>query len=288
MQRRAPAPPSTLSYNRGSSRRIFTESEFVNDGFDDFEDARAELRSSGHNLTSVLINPRESMFDNLFDEFETEQSAPVDRLNAYSFPDVDLKRTKQVLDAIGEHYEHYVSNHARKLESLVPTAEDVEKCFRLVPELFFREDFELHDPETFDSTLGARAAHNMDEKLTTYLDLVEVVLLKQISSRSPAFFRALTDIQQLRGRVQEVVTNIRRLRHTVRSVDDKVAVGSLRVPKLSRRHANLAVLHDKLELVQQVLKARDTVQELLAAEDFLTALDVIRGAKEVRPCHSMY
>jgi len=49
---------------------------------DNFEDIRMELQATGHNLTSVLINPRETYLENFFDEFATEQSAPLE----YSSP----------------------------------------------------------------------------------------------------------------------------------------------------------------------------------------------------------
>lgn len=40
------------------------------------------------------------------------------------------------------------------------------------------------------------------DALSHYLDLVEVALLRQIYVRSPAFFRALDDIQALQYQVQ--------------------------------------------------------------------------------------
>jgi len=47
-----------------------------------FQDVRFELRSSGgHNLTSVLMNPRESLMGELFDEFSQDLAAPVDLLS---------------------------------------------------------------------------------------------------------------------------------------------------------------------------------------------------------------
>ena len=113
------------------------------------------------------------------------------------------------------------------------------------------------------------------------MDLVEVALSKQITSKSPAFFRALTDIQQLRRSAAEAVNYVNVLRSTLQSADSEVCVSAMRVPQLSRRQQNLNALSEKLQVLQQVLLARDTIQERIAAEDFLTALDVIRGTKQV-------
>ena len=110
---------------------------------------------------------------------------------------------------------------------------------------------------------------------------MEVALSKQITSKSPAFFRALTDIQQLRRSAAEAVNYVNVLRSTLQSADSEVCVSAMRVPQLSRRQHNLNALSEKLQVLQQVLLARDTIQERIAAEDFLTALDVIRGTKQV-------
>jgi hypothetical protein len=104
------------------------------------------------------------------------------------------------------------------------TRADVEQCFREVPEVFFRPEFSLHIPEIFDQVLGSVTTHtsrrwkpqmegrsrpdvrdvndtSKQELLSRYLDLVEVALLKQIWSKSTAFFRALDDIKGLQARV---------------------------------------------------------------------------------------
>ena len=52
---------------------------FSNNRLQRFQDVRCELRATGgHNLTSVLMNPRESLYDEVFDEFSFELASPVD------------------------------------------------------------------------------------------------------------------------------------------------------------------------------------------------------------------
>jgi hypothetical protein len=41
---------------------------------DQWYDVRAEMKHMGHNLTSVLINPRDSLYDEMMDEFAYEQN----------------------------------------------------------------------------------------------------------------------------------------------------------------------------------------------------------------------
>jgi hypothetical protein len=55
----------------------------------------------------------------------------------------------------------------------------------------------------------------LPEKLSHYLDLVEVNLLKQISCRSEAFFNALCTIQDLNAEVGSVCSSISRSREQI-------------------------------------------------------------------------
>lgn len=48
------------------------------EGEESFEDVRLELQAVGHNLTSVLMNPRESLLDEMQDEFVADQAQPLD------------------------------------------------------------------------------------------------------------------------------------------------------------------------------------------------------------------
>ena len=47
--------------------------------------------------------------------------------------------------------------------------------------------------------------------------------------------------------------------------------GTMRVPHLSHRKANLAALLSKLVLLQEARRAQSTVRAMLGAEDFLRA-----------------
>jgi hypothetical protein len=44
---------------------------------ENYSDLRIELSALGHNLTSVLMNPRETLIDTFLDEFEAGQSEPI-------------------------------------------------------------------------------------------------------------------------------------------------------------------------------------------------------------------
>ena len=69
------------------------------EGDDGYEDVRLELRATGHNLTSVLMNPRESLMDELTDEFISDQAQPLD------LPYVHVKASS--LSTHSSHHSHH-------------------------------------------------------------------------------------------------------------------------------------------------------------------------------------
>ena len=108
--------------------------------------------------------------------------------------------------------------------------------FSMVPRLFFQEDFTLEDPATFQEVLpvaqllprkkkkataadaspqppdNRQTAKLLHEKLTHYLDVVEVHLAYQISQRSDVFFSTLSSQQELQTCIMQVRHNVMELR----------------------------------------------------------------------------
>lgn len=110
----------------------------------------------------------------------------------------------------------------------------------MVPRLFLQEDFTLEDPGTFQEVLplsqllprkkkkaptegggdsspqpptnSRQTAKLLHEKLTHYLDVVEVHLAYQISQRSDVFFSTLSSQQELQTYIMQVRHNVVELR----------------------------------------------------------------------------
>ncbi|CAN0200565.1 unnamed protein product, partial [Ectocarpus fasciculatus] len=62
-------------------------------------------------------------------------------------------------------------------------------------------------------------------------------------------------------------------------MEKDVLAGPMRVPQLQRRRSNLSSLEATLELVARVQQSQAAIEGLLAAEDFLGALDILHSAK---------
>jgi len=455
-----------------SSRDGITNDDELENDVDNYEDSRIELRESGHNLTSVLMNPRVTLIDNYMDDFDQAQLLPLDSpeflraitalhgsstLGQTSTPSctssllstaeyyltpahhemnqtgrgsingssgsgtsdlnsstssihsavsyASLALTSSLRDysnpqgAIASSYftnsiSRNIFHENRRMRSkglpapaavsgsgvIQPSSpafkstSDVSYCFAHVPEIFFSHDFSLKDTDIFtepaatsfhdevegvggalrdDSMLermkaaprendlngsnvnGGRGSgryssalytvdldddddddgdgatdregnssspdargdsfnmtpglrkgkdlFNMETArvLTSYLDLVEVALLRQIITRSPSFFRALDDINCLHSYVSRAAIRVIHIRRQLRQTKDGEVAGDIRIPKLERRRRNEVTLNERIQCMQRVLMGRAMVRTLLQQDDYIGALEVIRSTQQV-------
>ena len=126
-----------------------------------------------------------------------------------------------------------------------------EQVFREVPALFQHKNFSLAEPRIFAKVVS-ESPEERQEQLTSYLDLVEVCLLHQISSRQDAFFEALSNLQALQKDVTVACSKVHTLRTGVRGMQANMVSGTMKVPQLARRKGNLMDLQAVLEQVTKV------------------------------------
>lgn len=194
--------------------------------------------------------------DSMFDEFASDQSAPLEysnppdgRAKGSSLPSTSrnghmlnssssgsrhggtihteltlteteqlrrfIAKMKHIFDIYNTIHDNYrirdeleeptEAKDPRKSKRKVPTSiyQDLRNCYRDVPELYFRPTFNLKNQDMFNRALGSPTVTSMadkscesnedrevfQDKLSRYLDLIEMALLRQIWSQSPAFFR---------------------------------------------------------------------------------------------------
>lgn len=102
----------------------------------------------------------------------------------------------------------------------------------------------------------------LQEKLSWYLDTVEVHLINEISKASPSFFAALGDLRNLHVETTSAVSKISGLREDLRRVDMEQAEVGLEIVRLQKRKENV----HKLE--QAVLQMSLVTDMLTEAEAF--------------------
>ncbi|XP_051561157.1 vacuolar protein sorting-associated protein 54 isoform X2 [Myxocyprinus asiaticus] len=164
-----------------------------------------------------------------------------------------------------------------------------------VPKIFMRPEFVLNDPATFNAVLpwshfsvaGGKNSRDvassrlLQEKLSHYLDVVEVSIARQISLRSEAFFHAMSSQHELQDQMRETANAVAKLRSRTAAIDRVMCRGPLRALRDALTHNNCIKLHNKLKLMAAVHQTQPTVQLLLSTSEFVGALELIATTKEV-------
>uniref|UniRef100_A0A9J7ZQ05 Vacuolar protein sorting-associated protein 54 n=1 Tax=Cyprinus carpio carpio TaxID=630221 RepID=A0A9J7ZQ05_CYPCA len=164
-----------------------------------------------------------------------------------------------------------------------------------VPKIFMKPEFVLNDPATFNAVLpwshfsvaGGKNSRDvassrlLQEKLSHYLDVVEVSIARQISLRSEAFFHAMSSQHELQDRLRETADAVAKLRARTAAIDRVMCRGPLRVLRDALTRNNCIKLHNKLKLMAAVHQTQPTVQLLLSTSEFVGALELIATTKEV-------
>ncbi|XP_061212181.1 vacuolar protein sorting-associated protein 54 isoform X2 [Neopsephotus bourkii] len=127
----------------------------------------------------------------------------------------------------------------------------------------------------------AASSKLLQEKLSHYLDIVEVNIAHQISLRSEAFFHAMTSQHELQDYLRKTSQAVKLLREKIAQIDKVMCEGSLRVLRLSLTRNNCIKAYNKLKLMATVHQTQPTVQLLLSTSEFVGALDLIATTQEV-------
>ncbi|KAH7310321.1 Vps54-like protein-domain-containing protein [Rhexocercosporidium sp. MPI-PUGE-AT-0058] len=178
-----------------------------------------------------------------------------------------------------------------------------------IPNVYFEEDFHLENPRTFDVVsersevvkpapgspderrtsngvaVGQRKALAtnaiLQEKLSWYMDTIEVHLISSISTASTSFFAALGSLRELHHEAAESVDRIKALRKELATLDEEMAVGGLNIVKKKRRRENLKQLSDAVQQLKQIVEGLANCESLVDEGDVDKALDAIDGLERL-------
>ncbi|GFO34669.1 vacuolar protein sorting-associated protein 54 [Plakobranchus ocellatus] len=236
-----------------------------------------------------------------------------------SFERVEILPSPYVPEIGPEHFEKYVrktsvrlKKHSRNKESLSSTSQsdgrETHPSAQLRQmeqnraeldqiKLFMSAHFSLENPDVFNTVFpwsqieGSKGSSGqgdqrqssklLQEKLSHYLDIVEVRIARQISQKSDAFFHAMASHDELQEKLNHTVCCIKRLRECINVVNEKMAKESLKVLKLSRTRANYMALFNKLKIMASIHETQPTIQRLLSNNEFIGSLDLISTSQDV-------
>ncbi|KAI9564421.1 hypothetical protein GHT06_008160 [Daphnia sinensis] len=160
-----------------------------------------------------------------------------------------------------------------------------------IPQAFLQATFNLSQPDTFlkvfpfirESGLSHVLGNGktLQEKLSYYLDLIEMQIAHQISHKSDDFFQAVASHDAVREELGKALTAVKALRLKVKHIDVTHVQGSLKVLQCQVARQNYAMVYRKLKLMATVHQTQPTIQLLLSTSDFVGALDLIGTTQEV-------
>ncbi|KAI0552072.1 Vps54-domain-containing protein [Xylaria curta] len=172
-----------------------------------------------------------------------------------------------------------------------------------IPNVYFDEEFHLENPRTFDivseksevippapgpaadgkwangsttapaprKALATNAI--LQEKLSWYMDTVEMHLISSISTASTTFFTALGSLKELHSEASDSVEQIKTLRKELGSLDREMATSGLEIVQKQRRRENLQQLSDAVRQLKTIVESVAACETLVEAGDLQRALD---------------
>lgn len=189
--------------------------------------------------------------------------------------------------------------HILSSESLLVDENDASKTpprdlpmLENVPSIFFEPDFYLENPQVFDTVCeGADIiGHSgpnppvstnsiLQEKLSYYLDTVEVHLLREIENRSSSFFEALSNLQALHQQTLDCVEQIHTIRQKMKKIQESECKEGLEIIRIQVRKRNLEKLYRTTAMVRDIQSSQPEIQALLSQGDYFGALDRIEKTR---------
>jgi vacuolar protein sorting-associated protein 54 len=180
-----------------------------------------------------------------------------------------------------------------------------------VPDVFFEEGFNLANPRTFDivternpsvatkspwsSLTSPLSSPNssrisisdlatdqiLQEKLSHYLDIVELHLTLEISLRSTSFFSAIANLQSLHSQSSLALSQISSLKEELKKVDQGTALRGLQIVRSARRRRKLEDVLGGVERLKEIWGAVRQAGELAEHGEWEGALNLAEEVEEL-------
>ena len=188
-----------------------------------------------------------------------------------------------------------------------------------VPNVYFEENFKLENPRIFDVVSeyadiippdrpGTRdgdsdaagipkspvpqrgkALHTnaiLQEKLSWYMDTVEVHLISSIATASSSFFAALKSLKELEAEATDSIREIKNLRSALQNLDSQMAVGGLEIVKMRRKRDNIRKLGQAVDQLCEIVDETKQCEELVKegeVEEATARIDSLEDLIEGKP-----
>jgi len=179
--------------------------------------------------------------------------------------------------------------------------------------VYFEDNFQIENPRVFDivsehseivppdpaqqrgdapangslrnaNSTQKRALHTnaiLQEKLSWYMDTVEVHLISSIATASTSFFAALGSLKELEGEAADSISRIKTLRAALANLDNEMAIGGLKVVDMRKRRGNMQKLGHAVDQVCEVAACARMCEELVEGGEYESASENIQRLEDL-------
>ncbi|KAG7835728.1 hypothetical protein KL942_005094 [Ogataea angusta] len=162
-----------------------------------------------------------------------------------------------------------------------------------IPEVYFDSEFRLDDPKVFSKILKNKTildettdfdsdgtkklkleSDELQENLSSYLDIIEVQLIREISKSSGSFFSALDDLKNTTAKSKNLVTRLRKLDARLQTVEEFQANRAMEILDLTHKRKNVEKLEQALVQIFTILHQADMAETSYYNANYGKALEL--------------
>lgn len=167
------------------------------------------------------------------------------------------------------------------LDSAELTSNSLEK----VPEIFFSNDFRLDDPRVFNEVIGNKKIlqetidyngegeqksvvdnNVLQERFSSYLDIIEIHLIHEISKSSGSFFSALGDLRKISESSDKLTEKLNTIDHKLSSLGDEKVFPMIDILQMVRKRNNIARLEQSLLQLSTIMHQADMLNHHISMQ----------------------
>eukprot|EP00047_Mylnosiga_fluctuans_P018585 m.72626 g.72626 ORF g.72626 m.72626 type:complete len:1016 (+) comp7690_c0_seq1:32-3079(+) len=256
---------------------------------------RAQVHQFSLNLASVLNDPKlprpVDMFTRDWGEgFVPGPAPPSTTLRSASVEDfaASVAKFEELVARLARSARQEREQGEDKLQTAASHAE-TEAALAAIPSIFFAPDFDLSKRDTYAAVMlppdprihPLTFSKLQQERLSHYLDIIEMHLAMKIAQRSDRFLGALSSHESLRVQVQSTLDHLQLVRTRLAAAQAAISTANLRVLQLSSRRRSTVQVLRVLQAIAEVSQTQSTLQQLLSGGDYVAALDLIDAAQHV-------
>ncbi|QPG75452.1 hypothetical protein FOA43_002807 [Brettanomyces nanus] len=162
-----------------------------------------------------------------------------------------------------------------------------------VSSVYFSDDFRLDDPRVFNEVVGNAIIledtvdfnedgqqkplinnEEVQDKLSSYLDIVEIHLIHEISKSSGSFFSALGDLKNITKQSDSLTNQLHNVDSKLESLDKDRAHVAIQMLKLTQKRNNVEKLEQALLQISTILQQADLAESSYFNANYEKALQL--------------